>query len=313
MDSIRIDTYNIKKLTDTNNDSYERLKETMEILRKNLSPLMVESNLSAINQLAKTMRESFSIWGSIYAKYYYSTVFKNMMDELSQLSKISLGYNTETVRKSLGNMVETLSFLNTEQLKQISNFDYSRGFSSTYVSLDSMRDIINMAYTASQEYTEDEADEKESNNDLLTSEEVEETICEYISNPNSIIERISTWSQEKIKKYWIVFVLFSMLWNIFVLPYLQENIGKPAMAALTSNVKELPEKGAAVICQLKENIVAYITENTNYYYKVSFTDENGIEREGYVAKRNLKIIKEDIDNENDKDVLPQEEIISDSH
>ena len=36
-----------------------------------------------------------------------------------------------------------------------------------------------------------------------------------------------------------------------------------------------------------------ITENQNYYYKVSFIDKNGIEREGYVAKRNLKIIEQE--------------------
>lgn len=36
-----------------------------------------------------------------------------------------------------------------------------------------------------------------------------------------------------------------------------------------------------------------ILEDTNYYYKVSFTDENGETKEGYVAKRNLKLIGEE--------------------
>lgn len=58
----------------------------------------------------------------------------------------------------------------------------------------------------------------------------------------------------------------------------------------TSIVRELPEKGSEIICHLEQSIEAIIMENQNYYYKVSFTDENGIEREGYVAKRNLKII-----------------------
>ena len=30
----------------------------------------------------------------------------------------------------------------------------------------------------------------------------------------------------------------------------------------------------------------------NSIYKVTFTDENGIQREGYVAKRNLKIVEQ---------------------
>lgn len=311
MDSIRIDTYDINKLTTANNDSYEILRKTIESLRKVLFPSMVESNLSALNHLSEAMKESFGKWGSIYAKYDYSAAFKNMAAELSQLSKISLGYNTETIRNSISNMVESLSVLQTEQLKQIANIDYSKAFSSTYASMDSLREIINMAYAASQEYDENEADEQETEDDLLTAEEAMETICEHIDNPAGFIERISTWSQEKIKKYWVVVALFTMLWNIFVLPYLQENIGKPAMAAFTSNVKELPEKGAAIVCQLKENIEAYITENTNYYYKVSFTDENGIEREGYVAKRNLKIIQEEIE-ENEDEKVSQEDSLSDN-
>lgn len=311
MDSIRIDTYDINKLTTANNDSYEILRKTIESLRKVLFPSMVESNLSALNHLSEAMKERFGKWGSIYAKYDYSAAFKNMAAELSQLSKISLGYNTETIRNSISNMVESLSVLQTEQLKQIANIDYSKAFSSTYASMDSLREIINMAYAASQEYDENEADEQETEDDLLTAEEAMETICEHIDNPAGFIERISTWSQEKIKKYWVVVALFTMLWNIFVLPYLQENIGKPAMAAFTSNVKELPEKGAAIVCQLKENIEAYITENTNYYYKVSFTDENGIEREGYVAKRNLKIIQEEIE-ENEDEKVSQEDSLSDN-
>lgn len=307
-DSIGIDAYDIKKLTDTNNDSYERLKQTMESLSKGLFSSMAESNLSAWNQLSETVKESFGKWGSIYAKYDYSAAFKSIAGELSQLSKISLGYDTETIRNSIGNMVESLSVLQTEQLKQIANIDYSKAFSSTYASIDSLWGIINMAYTASQEYDENEMDELEPEDDILTAEEAMETICEHIDNPAGFVERISTWSQEKIKKYWIIVALFTVLWNIFVLPYLQENIGKPAMATFTSNVKELPEKGAAIVCQLKENIEVYITENTNYYYKVSFTDENGVEREGYVAKRNLRIIQEEIEEKKDDDLFKEESL-----
>ena len=42
----------------------------------------------------------------------------------------------------------------------------------------------------------------------------------------------------------------------------------PVMAYIESNVKDLPQKGAAIICQIKEGVEAIIIENTNYYYKV---------------------------------------------
>ena len=50
---------------------------------------------------------------------------------------------------------------------------------------------------------------------------------------------------------------------------------------------------AEIIYKLKDGIQAIITENTNYYYKVRFMDENGVEREGYVAKKNLRVIEEE--------------------
>ena len=72
MDSIRVDTFDIKKFTDTINGFYERIKQSMETSRKELFSSMAELNLSAINQLAETMRESIGKWGSVYAKYDYS-------------------------------------------------------------------------------------------------------------------------------------------------------------------------------------------------------------------------------------------------
>ena len=56
------------------------------------------------------------------------------------------------------------------------------------------------------------------------------------------------------------------------------------MTYIESNVKEFPQKGAEIVCIIKENVEAIILEDTNYYYKVSFTDENGETKEGYVAK-----------------------------
>ncbi len=83
-----------------------------------------------------------------------------------------------------------------------------------------------------------------------------------------------------------------LLAHIFF-PWFDEAIGKNVIPKATSLVRELPEKGAEVICHLEQNIEALIMENQSYYYKVSFIDETGIEREGYVAKRNLKIINQE--------------------
>lgn len=79
---------------------------------------------------------------------------------------------------------------------------------------------------------------------------------------------------------------------LFVIPYLQENVGLPVATQVMSNVKELPEKASKVLDKLEKGAMALITENTNYYYKVTYTGKNGEVKEEYVAKRNLKIIEE---------------------
>ena len=61
------------------------------------------------------------------------------------------------------------------------------------------------------------------------------------------------------------------------------------MTKVESIVKEAPEKGAEIIYRLKDGVQAIIMENTNYYYKVKFTDENGVERR-VIYKKLLDIV-----------------------
>ena len=101
-------------------------------------------------------------------------------------------------------------------------------------------------------------------------------------------------------QFFIFWQFLSFIFGNFLVPFFEEFIGVPVTSYIVSNVKELPQKGADIICQLKEDIEAIIIEDTNYYYKVSFVDESGEKREGYVAKRNLKKIEEGIQEETEK-------------
>lgn len=129
--------------------------------------------------------------------------------------------------------------------------------------------------------------------DFADEQELQEALEEESADQDKFLKRIKNWAEEKKKKYNIYKCIMLFVVNVFLLPYLQENVGKPAMTKVVSCVKQAPEKGAEIICKLKDGIQAIITENTNYYYKVRFTDENGVEREGYVAKKNLRVIEEE--------------------
>ena len=140
--------------------------------------------------------------------------------------------------------------------------------------------------------------------DFADEQELQEALEEENTAQEKFFQRIKNWAEEKKMKYNIYKCIMLFVVNVFLLPYLQENVGKPVMTKVVSCVKQAPEKGAEIICRLKDGIQAIITENTNYYYKVKFTDENGVEREGYVAKKNLRVIEEEegeTEQENDKE------------
>lgn len=129
--------------------------------------------------------------------------------------------------------------------------------------------------------------------DFADEQELQEALEEENTDQDKFLKRIKNWAEEKKMKYKIYQFIMFIVVNVFLMPYLQENIGKPVMTKVVSCVKQAPEKGAEIIYKLKDGIQAIITENTNYYYKVRFTDENGVEREGYVAKKNLRVIEEE--------------------
>lgn len=59
----------------------------------------------------------------------------------------------------------------------------------------------------------------------------------------------------------------------------------------------IPEKTSRFVGDIKEDIEATIIENVPYYYKVTFVDENGEEKEGYVSKRSVKLVEPVIETE----------------
>lgn len=145
-------------------------------------------------------------------------------------------------------------------------------------------------------------DEKFIEEDFSSNEEIVETLQEQVDNPKGFQEKFANWSEAKKKKYYILVGIILFIWiNVFQ-PYFQENIGKPVATYTISKVKELPKAAGKVIDELKKDFQAVITEDVPYYYKVTYTDENGNVKEGYVAKKNLKIIEIEEGTDNDVEV-----------
>lgn len=126
-----------------------------------------------------------------------------------------------------------------------------------------------------------------------SAEEFAEAIKEQIENPIGFQERVANWTEEKKKKHFILWKVLVLVWNVFILPYLQAEVGIPAITKVVSSVKGLPEEEAETTYHLGQGAEAVITENANEYYKVKFVDENGEEKEGFVEKMDLMILEEE--------------------
>ena len=275
-------------------ESYKRLSANISV---GLSEIMKtfsaysQVNYSGITESLKTAMESYT---KLNMSYLSSGLFNDAVQaSLQELTKTFVINQQFDVSESLKTITESMNAISksfaTEQINQLQQIDFSGIFADLVPRASSLADIVDTAYTRVQDELEEECDVS----DNFTEEEIHEALQEQVTNPIRFQERVANWTEKKIKQFFIVYMLLNFLYSNFVQPYFQDNVGKSVMAYVVSNVKEFPQKGAEVIGQIQENIEAIITENTNYYYKVIFIDENGETKEGYVAKRNLKLIEEE--------------------
>ncbi len=262
-----------------------------------------------VSESYKQSMESFKEIGRQFSAINMAEEYRRSLDSIQNIAKSLMSVSTIDTTRSIQNLQESMKIFTdsviAEQISQLESIDYGKIFSQTLQKNGTLKDAVDAAYESLQEENIQENVELET--DFASEQEIQDTINDQMNNPVGFQERVANWAAEKYKKYFIVINFWLLIWGIFIQPYLQENVGLPVMTYVVSNVKELPEKGAKIVAQLKENIEATIIENTNYYYKVTFTDENGIQREGYVAKRNLKIIEEQGTEEKDEDEFSLEE------
>ena len=259
-------------------------------------------------EVSESYKKSLEEMSKQFSAINMAEEYRRSLDSLQNIAKSLMSVTTIDTARSIQNLQESMKIFTdsviAEQISQLESIDYSKIFSQTLQKNGTFKDAVDAAYESLQEENIQENVELET--DFASEQEIQDTINDQMNNPVGFQERVANWAAEKYKKYFIVINFWLLIWGIFIQPYLQENVGLPVMTYVVSNVKELPEKGAKIVAQLKENIEATIIENTNYYYKVTFIDENGVQREGYVAKRNLKIIKEPETEETEEESLTEE-------
>ncbi|MBC5658707.1 hypothetical protein H8S44_02825 [Anaerosacchariphilus sp. NSJ-68] len=292
--TIKVDTSSatIEKSMTKMLEASKRLSNSLAVTVNEIMKSNAKYSQDRMFELTEVMRKTMNSYVKINTAYLTNSMFsdliKNTMESLvesfKEYEKIDISKSARAMAESMNKISKNIA---TEQLRQLQQIDFSTVFANIISESTSFLEIIGAAY----DVVRGEDEEKIGKSDLFTEEEMREALSEQVTNPKGFQTRVSEWSEKKKVQFFIAWQLICFIYANFLQPYFTEKIGMPVTTYVVSNVKELPEKGARIVGQIQENIEAIIVENTNYYYKITFTDENGETKEGYVAKRNLKIVE----------------------
>ena len=266
-------------------DDLSKIANRINALYDPLISSMKAIDMSAVASIGKTISESaasIKVYQQPFMDESLMSAVNKMRSAMLALPVEAMNVDfSESVQSLLESIRPTIDMINANPALFKNNYDEMfRGFFELGYSVSSLAE---QAYEEAEEGASD---------DFKTDKEIIEALQEQEMDPVGFQERIANWSEKKKKKYYIVLLILGFIWANFIAPCFQDSIGKPVVAYTISKVRKFPEIASNVIDELGEGVEGFITEDVPYYYKVTYTDENGEEREGYVAKKNLKVIEE---------------------
>lgn len=282
---------------------FEPYREVIENFQRIMEPIQRLYDTSAI---MNSMKQIASLNSAVESMCQPTGITK-MLESIANVTAVNLEFQDyskqfDALSESLSKVYEPIK-INEASIRAAmgitasipSYSELTAGFANIANNLSSIATAI---------YEESEGEEiSELETDFSSNEELQEAIIEQNENPIGFQERVANWAESKKKKYYIAILVLMFVWNNFIQPYFQEYIGVPVTARTVACVREFPEKASKLIADIKEDIEATIVENVPYYYKITFIDENGEEKEGYVSKRSVKFVAPVVETE---DVEEQE-------
>lgn len=266
-------------------------------IQKMMEPIQ---GLQTMPALMNSIQRIASLNSAVESMYQTASITK-MLDNIANITSLNLKIHDyskqlDVLNESLLKIYEPIK-INEEFIRTIMGVTASiPSYSELMTGVANLTNNLSSIATAIY----DEAEEKEISEletDFFSNEELQEAIIEQNENPIGFQERIANWAESKKKKYYIAILILMFVWNNFIQPYFQEHIGVPVTAWTVAHVREFPEKASKLVTDIREDIEATIIENVPYYYKITFVDENGEKKEGYVSKRSVKFIDPAIEAE----------------
>lgn len=222
-----------------------------------------------------------------------SCILKEIARESDDVFNSATSETTETVETDKQNFSDTTRIQIYEMAYILNSLDENQEFITGLCGITSDETMDNMEVTNEEK----EQEPQPSNKPLFKVDELNESIDECVNDKESFQRRVRKWSPEQKKQFTNFMTAARLIINffieLFIMPYLQEYVGLPITTKVISMIKELPEKESKKIGTLQTGEEAIIIDNTEYYFKIVFTDENGEVKEGYIAKRNVIVMEDE--------------------
>lgn len=262
--SIRINT----NINGNNIDTYSLNSKSMKNLNKSverLAQVMIDAIGKDTFQAVKIMNE-------------------NLRQTLIKISPVLEQYNYEEMLKGFRfTVAEMAEKIGMEQLEAFQNIDFGRLFRDSFY-----QEKYNEASKIAFDYTEDEIESE----DDISQEELLEVFNEQMEDKIGWQEKLYNKSEEFKRKYFVFYKVFiGCLW--FILSQIAIYFAQLGIAYAFGNLTSEPEKDSSVIYYFDQRTEVNIIGETDNYYFITYTDDDGNEVTGYSEKEDIEIVPED--------------------
>lgn len=262
--SIRIDTNinpNSIQSYEINAESIKRLREITSKVEKTLAAsINTESFKKSMEMLNAVMKDSFLKLSPTLEQYNFEESLKD-------------------IRYSFEEMADTIGLKNMETLQ---NIDFSRVFRDSFY-----RERYGEASQMAFDYVEEEIKGEEN----ITQEELLEIFNEQIEDKIGWQEKLYNKSEEFKRKYFIFYKIF-IGFLCFIFGQIAIYFAQLGIAYVFGNMLSEPKKDASAIYYFDQRTEINIIGETDNYYFITYTDDDGKEITGYSEKENVEIVPE---------------------
>lgn len=259
-------------------------------INTNINPKDI-SNHEINQESIKRLKESLAGIEKIMADYYNPQRLKQSFEALNRVMKDSFAtvfeqnnydYMLKSISYSIAEMAETI---NLKQMDALQNIDFSRLFIDSFY-CERYDEASKMAF----DYVEEEVKGEEN----ISQEELLEIFNEQIEDKDGWQEKLQNKSKEFREKYSAFYKFITWFFSVLVTAIVTYflNLG---IAYIHGRIVAEPKEDAPSIYYFDQRTEINIIGETDNYYFITYTDDNGNDVTGYSKKEDIEIVPEDND------------------